>query len=192
MNFLGHAYFSPDNDDILAGNVFGDFVKGRVDNSSFPENIKTGLKLHRKIDVQCNEIEEYHLIKNAVGKDYGHYRGVIADIFLDHFLSVYWKDFSDIKLEAFAEDAYKKIEKANRYFPDGFDRVFGYIKRDNYFLMNRNPENIRTILKRVEQYSAGAMPLYSSVDLLESNQKFYKEHFYKFMAEMHKVLSSEY
>ena len=191
MNFLGHAYFSPDNDEILAGNVFGDFVKGRINNTSFPDTIKTGLKLHRKIDVKCNEIEEYHLIKNAVGKDYGHYRGVIADIFLDHFLSVYWKDFSDVSLDAFAKDAYKRIERSSKYFPDGFDKVFGYIKRDNYFLMNRNTENIRTILKRVEHYSANGMLLHNSVDLIESNQNFYKEHFYKFMYEMKKALRSE-
>jgi acyl carrier protein phosphodiesterase len=189
MNFLGHAYFSPDDYEILAGNVFGDFVKGRIENTNFPAGIKNGLKLHRKIDTVCNESEGYHLIKQTIGKDYGHFNGVIADIFIDHFLSIYWEDFSDVTLEAFAESTFNKIEIARSYFPERFEYVFNYMKTDNWFVRNKDINNIENILIRIENKFGKGQILHTSVNNIKANPRLFKEHFYQFIEEMKEGVS---
>ena len=191
MNYLGHAYFSPDNDEILAGNVFGDFIKGKIENIKLPENIKYGLRLHRKLDKVCNQCEGYYLIKETIGKDYGHFNGVIADIFIDHFLSVYWENFSNISLEIFAESTYNKIEKSRKYFPKRFEKIFSYMKNDNWFIRNRVLKNIENILKRIEKYSENGILLQTSVNDIKVNPLLYKEYFYKFMNEMREDINNE-
>ena len=116
MNFLGHTYFSPDDREVLAGNVFGDFIKGNIDKTSFPDKIKYGIKLHRFLDFACDKCKSYILIRKLIGNDHGHYAGVIADIFIDHFLSNYWNDFSDISLESFAAKTYADIQFSEKFF----------------------------------------------------------------------------
>ena len=184
MNFLGHAYFSPYNDEILAGNVFGDFVKGKIENINLPENIKNGLKLHRKIDRICNECKGYILLKKDIGKDYGHFNGVIADIFIDHLLSIYWEDFTVISLEMFAESTYNKIEKSKEYFPERFEYVFKYMQGDNWFVRNRDINYIENILIRIENNYGKGLILHSSINSIKDNPQLFKEHFYKFMKEI--------
>lgn len=191
MNYLGHAYFSPDNDEIFAGNVFGDFVKGKIDNLKLPENIKQGLRLHRRIDTLCNVCDGYCLIKEQIGKNYGHFNGVIADIFIYHFLSVYWENFSNISLEIFAESTYNKIEKSRKYFPKRFEKIFSYMKNDNWFTRNRDLKNIENILKRIEKYSENGILLQTSVNDIKDNPLLYKEYFYKFMNEMREDMNNE-
>ena len=49
MNFLFHMLLSGTDDQILVGNFMGDFVKGPL-LERFPERIRRGITLHRRID----------------------------------------------------------------------------------------------------------------------------------------------
>lgn len=49
MNFLFHMLLSGANDQILIGNFMEDFVKGPL-GERFPERIRLGVALHRRID----------------------------------------------------------------------------------------------------------------------------------------------
>jgi len=45
MNYLAHAKLSFGNRDVVAGNMFSDFVKGRA-KFTYPIGIQRGIELH--------------------------------------------------------------------------------------------------------------------------------------------------
>ena len=49
MNFLAHIYLSGNNDLVTIGNFIADGIKGK-DYRSYPQDIQTGILLHRHID----------------------------------------------------------------------------------------------------------------------------------------------
>ena len=57
MNFLAHLYLSGDSDEIKVGNFIADHVKGKR-YLSYPEDIQTGILLHRQIDSFTDNIRE--------------------------------------------------------------------------------------------------------------------------------------
>ncbi|MCX6258446.1 MAG: ACP phosphodiesterase [Bacteroidia bacterium] len=185
MNFLGHAYFSYfDDDAVLAGNVFGDFVKGNIAKTHYPEGIRNGLVYHRHLDSLCNNNDGFINIKQLTGNEYGHYRGIITDIFIDHLLAVHWHDFSAISLENFAVQCYQRIGLSSASFPERFARVFGYMVRDNWFVNNRHLSAIEDTLKRVERISGSRIILSSAVAGIEEKINLYKNYLYQFMEQM--------
>jgi len=82
------------DDQILVGNFMGDFVKGPLADR-FPERIRLGLTLHRKIDSFANQNDQFQCSRRRIDSSYGLYRGVLVDLFYDHFLVKEWDDWSD-------------------------------------------------------------------------------------------------
>ena len=63
----------------------------------YPEEIQKGILLHRSIDSFTDMNPIYRQSKHRLHKKYGHYSGVIMDIFYDHFLAKNWSTYSDEK-----------------------------------------------------------------------------------------------
>lgn len=94
MNFLFHMYLSGDDPELLVGNFMGDFVKGPLDNT-YPSRILQGLLLHRKIDAFAQRDANFQASRLRLAPECGHYRGVLVDLFYDHFLAKEWTVWSD-------------------------------------------------------------------------------------------------
>jgi acyl carrier protein phosphodiesterase len=58
VNFLAHLYLAAPTDELLVGNLMGDFVKGRPESlvGKFPDEVILGIRQHRAIDVSSGEI----------------------------------------------------------------------------------------------------------------------------------------
>jgi acyl carrier protein phosphodiesterase len=93
MNFLLHMLLSGDDDQILVGNFMGDFVKGPL-LDRFPERIRLGVTLHRRIDSFASRSELFTRSRLRIDPLYGLYRGVLVDLFYDHFLVAEWSHWS--------------------------------------------------------------------------------------------------
>lgn len=94
MNFLFHMYLSGDDQQILVGNFMGDFVKGPLGNA-YPKRVRQGLMLHRKIDSFAQADPHFQASRLRMSPEYGLYRGVLVDLFYDHFLAKEWDAWSD-------------------------------------------------------------------------------------------------
>ena len=106
MNFLAHLFLSKDNKNILTGNFIADAVKGS-DYKIYPAEIQTGILLHRYIDTFTDAHPTTRQSKRRLNGRYNHYRGVIIDIFYDHFLAKNWHEYSAIPLDIYADNVYK-------------------------------------------------------------------------------------
>ena len=67
----------------------GDFVKGS-DYENYPIEIKNGILLHRQIDSFTDAHPIVLKSKKRLHTHYGHYSGIVVDIFYDHFLAKNW------------------------------------------------------------------------------------------------------
>ena len=110
MNFLFHMFLSFDDPEILVGNFLGDFIKGRP-GDRYPPRIRTGILLHRKIDSFAQKEPFFSRSRRRLDPRYGLYRGVLVDLFYDHFLAGGWGDFSDVPLGEFLDRSRGMVER---------------------------------------------------------------------------------
>ena len=102
MNFLAHIYLSGENKLIQIGNFMADGIRGN-NYLNFPKDIQKGIILHRAIDTFTDAHPIFRKSKHRLHEKYGHYSGVITDIFYDHFL-VSYASFEGLSMIMFQMD----------------------------------------------------------------------------------------
>ena len=125
MNYLAHAVLSPDDDEIRAGNVCADLVKGRVDGVVAP-GIAAGIALHRAID---RFADRHHAFKSCLGciaAPRRRYAGVILDIFFDHCLARCWNDYATVDFDTFVEHVCAQVARQAQAIPVRDRARFGH------------------------------------------------------------------
>jgi acyl carrier protein phosphodiesterase len=143
MNFLAHAYLSFNHEEILAGNIFSDFVKGKK-KFDYSENILHGIMLHRAIDTFTDFHQATQVAKEYFRSDYRLYSGAFIDIVYDHFLANDTSIFpADTDLMQFAENTYQQLEKFQHLFPQTFALMFPYMKKYNWLYHYRSMNGIK-------------------------------------------------
>jgi len=143
MNFLAHAFLSFDQPHILTGNMISDFVKGKR-KFEYPLSIQNGIYLHREID----NFTDFHAAtaraKNFFRLHYRLYSGAFVDIVFDHFLAIDKNQFPQRdSLQNFTQATYHLLEKDSFYFPQTFQKIFPYMKSQNWLYEYHSGEGIR-------------------------------------------------
>lgn len=110
MNILFHMYLSGDDPELLVGNFMGDFVKGPLGEAYAPR-IRQGLMLHRKIDSFAQRDANFQASRLRLSTEYGLYRGILVDLFYDHFLAKEWDSWSHIPFPDYMAETRGIIEK---------------------------------------------------------------------------------
>ncbi len=108
MNFLAHLYLSGDDKDLILGNFIADMVKGKQI-EKFSPGIIRGIKMHRMIDEYTDSHKIVARSKSRLSSKYRHYSAVIVDMYYDHFLARNWKDYSDVSIDNFLNNAYNVL-----------------------------------------------------------------------------------
>jgi acyl carrier protein phosphodiesterase len=102
MNYLAHLYLSGTSHQLMVGNFIGDAVKGKVF-EAYPDEIKEGILLHRRIDTYT---DNHTLVKHAKSyfkNSYDKYSGVAVDMLFDHFLASNWNDYHQYPLPKYVD-----------------------------------------------------------------------------------------
>ena len=111
MNFLAHIFLSGEEDDQLKlGNFMGDTVRGKQ-YLNYPERVQCGILLHRQIDTFTDSHPLFRESKRRLVPIYGHYAGVITDIFYDYFLTKHWEKFSSEDLDSYINRFYTLLQE---------------------------------------------------------------------------------
>ena len=117
MNYLFHLYLSGDDPDLVTGNFMGDFVKGPLDDR-YPPRLRRGLELHRRIDSFAQHQTQFNRSRLRLDREFGLYRGILVDLYYDHFLATTWSDRTDEPLAAYLSRVRRMIEGRVRYLPE--------------------------------------------------------------------------
>lgn len=117
MNYLFHLFLSGNDPDILTGNFMGDFVKGRLD-KSLPPRLRRGIELHRRIDSFARDQADFNRSRLRIAPEFGLYRGVLIDLFYDHFLALSWQDWSQQPLTNYLARTRTVVEARSALLPE--------------------------------------------------------------------------
>lgn len=117
MNFLFHMLLSGDNEQILVGNFMGDFVKGPL-TGRLSGQISQGVTLHRRIDSFAGHNELFRRSRLRLDPHYGLYRGVLVDLFYDHFLVREWQEWSEETFDAYLLRCRAIVERHRAELPE--------------------------------------------------------------------------
>jgi len=192
MNYLGHAFLSFGNGDILTGNMIGDHVKGKAAMDQYPEEIKKGLMLHRKIDGYTDVHPATQRAKLIFREDYGLYSGAIMDTLFDHYLASDPKYFKTKEaLMDFTQKTYLQLEKNEVYFPHDFAAYFPNMKEHNWLYNYRNLKGMEHSLNGLARRAAHMPPIGKAYEIFVSNYYHLNQCYYELIDDVIKFVKIE-
>ena len=171
MNFLAHIYLSGNNDLLKIGNFMADSIRGNS-YENYPEEIKKGILLHRSIDSFTDMHPVYRKSKHRLHEKYGHYSGVIMDIFYDHFLAKNWANYSNKKLEDYADEFYQLLQDNYDLLTDKIQGMMPYMIARNWLVSYASISGLEMILFQMDHRTKNRVAMHESIVEL---QEFYLE-----------------
>jgi len=164
MNYLLHLLLSQPHDEHYIGNMIGDFVKGPLD-KQFTPRIMAGLRRHRNIDSFAEQHQAFRRSKRRIDPSYGHYRGIMVDLFYDHFTARNWQRYCSTPLDEFAEYIYQLLSQRTD-LPPQFSALIPRMIEYNWLVSYRQTETISRALTSISQRIRRTNPLASGADEL--------------------------
>ncbi|WP_179008130.1 acyl carrier protein phosphodiesterase [Winogradskyella forsetii] len=189
MNFLAHIYLSGDNELITIGNFVGDGVRGNK-YKLYPLEIQIGIQLHRHIDTFTDAHPIFRRCTKRLHKGYGHYSGVIVDIFFDHFLAKNWKAYADIPLDIYIADFYKTLTNNIAILPPRFQKLTPIMIEGNWLLSYATIEGIQLVLNGMNRRTKGRSKMNEATKELRTHYDGFEKDFTLFFREL-MVFSAE-
>lgn len=171
MNFLAHVYLSGDSDLIKIGNFMADSIRGHS-YDIYPEEIQKGILLHRSIDSFTDMHPVYRQSKHRLHEKYGHYSGVIMDIFYDHFLAKNWSDYSSESLEDYADNFYQLLKDNYESLTERVKGMMPYMIARNWFVSYASLAGLEMIMFQMDHRTKNRVAMHESMVEL---QEFYLE-----------------
>lgn len=183
MNFLAHIYLSGDNELITIGNFAGDGVRGNK-YKLYPIEVQVGIQLHRAIDTFTDAHPLFRQCTKRLHKGYGHYSGVIVDIFFDHFLAKNWSSYSTIPLEDYIAEFYKCLNVHFELLPPRFKKLTPIMIEGNWLLSYAKIEGIQSVLNGMNHRTKGRSKMNEATKELKEHYEAFEQDFTAFFTEL--------
>ncbi|MCF8302691.1 MAG: ACP phosphodiesterase [Bacteroidales bacterium] len=183
MNYLAHAYLSGNDKWIIIGNFIGDHVKGN-DMDDYRPEVRRGIKLHRHIDYYT---DTHPIVKQSINRlqdKYHKYAGVVVDMFYDHFLARYWKDYSSEDLHDFTKRIYKIISTHYFMLPGKTRWILPFMRRRDWMASYAELEGLQRALGGMAKRTPFQSDMEYAVQDLEENYDDFLEEFRSFFPEL--------
>ena len=189
MNFLGHIFLTPDDDELLLGNFIADSVRGNPE-KQFPKRIAEGIRLHRAID---HFTDRHPLVKQGVERfreTQGRYAAVVIDVVYDHVLASNWRSFHSVELGSFTDDVYGRLESLNHHFPDRVGRFFPYMKQQNWLYNYQFEWGLSKSLEGLDRRSSTNSQMQQSIEVYRNHREEFLKEFEAFIADAKSMVES--
>lgn len=191
MNYLVHLFLSGPDPEIQLGGLMGDFVKGPIP-PGYPPQVTLGLQLHRRIDSLAQNSAHTRQSRQRLDPKFGHGRGIIVDIFYDHFLAANWLNYSTSPLESYAEDTYNLLQTSHHQLPHGLQLVAPRMIEHNWLVSYQYREVVGKALHRIAQRLSRPLPLAEGVEDLVIHEVSLMQDFMAFMNEATLFVKEEF
>lgn len=165
MNFLAHLVLSPRDEEVMAGNFFGDLVKGQQW-KLLPPAYAQGVLLHRRIDSFVDQHEATHMAKKLLPNELGLFKGVLLDMYWDHFLSRDFDTIVGVDRNAFARTIHTQLLQHSAVFGPKASSLASAMQRGNWLLGYADFEALEDIFKQMALRFPYANPLGQGMEAL--------------------------
>lgn len=183
MNFLAHIYLSGNNELLTIGNFVSDGVRGNK-YKTYPLAMQAGILLHRRIDTFTDAHPVFRRSTKRLHKAYGHYSGVIVDIFYDHFLAKNWTDYSEIPLERYILNFYKSLTDNIEILPERFQKLSPIMIEGNWLLSYAKIKGIQLVLNGMNKRTKGRSKMNEATKELQLYYTEFENDFTTFFKEL--------
>lgn len=190
MNYLAHLYLSGNDSDLKIGNFIADHVKGRTF-YKYPEGIRRGILLHRKIDAYT---DGHPMVKQGTGRlrhAHGKYSGVVIDMFYDHFLAANWAQFSDVVLQEFTSSAYVLLMRNFFKLPLRTRFMLPSILKNDWLASYRDLNFLARAFRGLSYRTPYKSNLWNAVSDLTQNYHLFESEFKTFFPDMVEYVEKE-
>ena len=190
MNFLGHIFLSPNDDEILLGNFIADSVKGNPE-KQYSGKVVDGIKFHRAVD---HFTDNHPMVKQGVERlrtTQGRWSPVVIDVVYDHVLASDWVLHHTDDLHEFVQSAYQRLEIQNHAFPDSVERFFPYMKTQNWLFNYQYEWGLLKSLQGLDRRTSIETEMYKAVGVFKKNESDFRAEFESFISDA-KKMSEDY
>lgn len=150
MNFLAHLFLADPSDASLVGNMLGDFVKGRLDDVPYPDDVVEGIRIHRRTDAFTDTHDVVIRSRQRIPEPYRRCAGIIVDLAYDHFLAANWEQYAQrTDLQAFATRAYDALLRHEPLLPPRLRRMLPHMVEHDWLVSYRRLANAERALDRI-------------------------------------------
>lgn len=160
----------------------GDFVKGPVP-TGWPDELNRHLRLHRRIDAYTQQSPSFQQSRRRLDPRFRYARGILVDVFYDHFLACRWRHYSPQPLAEFAQDVYRGLQSCFDLLPVLLQQQLPRMIEHDWLTSYQEPVVVERVLKRLEQRLQHKFPLSEGIVDLHRFQPVLENDFVGFMHE---------
>jgi acyl carrier protein phosphodiesterase len=183
MNFLAHLYLSQNDTNIMIGNFIADHIRGN-NYEGFSKEIQQGIFLHREIDTFTDAHKIVRKSKRRLHERYGHYDGVIIDIFYDYFLAKNWDNYSAIPLDIYTGSINKLFNEISAELPVKSQQFIKYMIEFNILFNYQFEDGIEKVLNGMNHRTKGKSQMNLAIEDLKKLTKEFEEDFSVFFEDL--------
>ena len=190
MNILAHALLGASSDDLMLGNLMGDFVHGPVPTGLRP-GVEAGIRLHRAIDIHTDTHETVRELRNGFAPPFRRYAGVILDIWFDHLLARDFARWSDVPLEAFSNDVMRLLHAHAEELPVSMRSFVAYMARRGLPAAYADRDVIARVYEGVATRFTRANPLAQALEAIAPNEAAIDVGFARFFPDLRQFAAAQ-
>ena len=168
MNYLAHMLLSDGTPESLLGNLAGDFVRG-IDVSSMTPGMQTGVQLHRAVDRFTDSHPLVQQSRARLPEHWRHYRGVLIDVFYDHFLASNFETLAGEPLDDFATRVYAALGEHADTLPPRLKRAAPVMIERDWLRAYTHIEGLEIVLQGMSRRARRDVALHESTAALRQN-----------------------
>lgn len=183
MNFLAHLYLSENNTQIMIGNLIADHIHGNKF-KHYPLEIQKGIQLHRKIDSFTDTHKVVKKSKRRLHERYGHFDGIIIDIFYDYFLAKNWTTYSQIPLDIYTKSIYALLSKNVNILPEKTQKMLPYMIQYNWLYNYQFLNGIQQVLDGMNKRTKNISKMNLAIDDLKNLEATFEQDFSLFFEDL--------
>ena len=189
MNFLAHLYLSQENTNIMIGNFIADHIRGNKF-THFDAEIQEGVFLHRQIDTFTDAHKIVRRSKRRLNIQYGHYGGIIIDLFYDHFLAKNWDSYSAIPLDVYAHSVYKLLEDHKVILPKKTLEFLPFMKEHDLLYNYQFLDGMQSVLNGMNKRTKGKSKMNLALEDLKFLYTEFEQDFTLFFLDLQEFTSN--
>ncbi len=152
MNYRAHMVLSGGTPRSLVSNLAGDFVSG-LDLSTLHPAVREGIDRHRAVDAFTDAHPVVRRTRERLDPNWRHWRGVLVDVFYDHFLARDFEAHTGEPLHRFADRAYAALTEHVRLLPPRLRRAVPVMIEYDWLNAYAYPEGVAQVLAGMSRRS---------------------------------------
>jgi acyl carrier protein phosphodiesterase len=150
VNHLAHLLVADRRGACPLGTLMGDHVKGPL-GTQLPCELRRAVALHRRVDGFTDAHPVFRRSKRLLSGDFGHYAGILVDVFYDHCLAVAWDAYCGEPLERFAVRTYGELRSKRHLAPEALRPLIDGMQRVDLLASYRHTHGVERALGSVSR-----------------------------------------